>query len=206
MLFKHTLHYGKHFSPDGDSGGGGSASGDADGDGDGNNDGGSEDGDGANDDRAELKEALAKERKAARDATRQLRDLQKQLDDLKNVGKPEEERREAALKAAEERAAAAEQKIRTANGRIAVSEAVGTTASPRAVFALIRDDIEYDDDDQPTNITDLIAREKKADPSLFRASNGSADGGATTRTITREFSNPTERMSAAYDKSGKAKR
>jgi hypothetical protein len=205
MLFKHTLHYGKHFTPDGDGGGGGTGSDGANGnDGTDGDEGGSE-GEGS-DEVAGLKSALDKERKAARDATRQMRDLQRQLDEIKNAGKPEEERREAALKQAEERAAAAEQKVRTANARVAVSDAVGTTASPRAIFALIRDDLEYDDDDQPTNLADLIAREKKADPSLFRAAAGSGDGGATSASAPKEYATPTERLSAAYGTIGKARR
>jgi hypothetical protein len=181
MLFKHNLNYGKFFSPDGDGGGGAGAIGNSGEGNDGNagNDGGTE-GDGESGDSADLaglKSALDKERKAARDAAKQVKALQAKLDEIENAGKPESEKLSRERDAAIQRAEAAEQRIRTANARTAVYEAVGSLASPRAVFALIKDDLDFDDDDMPTNVTDLIAREKKADPTLFRAAAGSGDGG-----------------------------
>lgn len=84
MLFQHLFMHGKFFSPDGDGGGGSAANADG-GDGDegddsGNQSGGDSSG-AATDDRAELKEALAKERKAARDASQALKVAQKKIDD-----------------------------------------------------------------------------------------------------------------------------
>jgi len=102
----------------------------------------------------------------------------KRAEEYENANKSEIQKRDDALKASEQRATAAEQRYRAANARTAVTDAVGTTASPRAIYALIRDDLEFDDDGEPVNVTALIAREKKADPSLFRAANGSGDGGA----------------------------
>lgn len=150
--------------------------------------------------------ALKAERDARRKAERELKAINERLAEFENRDKSATEKAASERDAAVKRAEAAEQKIRTANGRIAVSEAVGTTASPRAVFALIRDDIEYDDDDQPVNIADLIAREKKADPTLFRAANGSGDGGATSSSAPKEYATATDRLSAGYANSSKAKR
>ena len=183
MLFKHMMLFGLCFFA-ADGAGGGSASGDS-GEGgesgDKGDEGAGKEGEGEGDEGADelsgLKSALEKERKAARDATRQLRDIQKKLDDIENAGKPESEKLVRERDDAIQRAEAAEQRIRSANARTAVYEAVGTAASPRAVFALIKDDLEFDEDDQPTNVDELIAREKKADPGLFRAAAGRGDGG-----------------------------
>jgi len=210
MLFRHLLTYGKFFASDGDGGGGSTASADGDDQDDGDNDAAADD---TKDDDATagLKSALEKERRTARDAAKQLKTLQKQFDDLTNAGKTEEERREATLTTAqkqateaEERATVAETKLRDANARSAVTDAATTAnaISVRAVYALVRDGLEFDDDGEPTNVDALIARAKKDEPSLFRASNGSADGGKTT-TGNREVKPGMDRLTYAYETQSK---
>ena len=179
MLFKHNLHYGKFFSPDGEGGGGAGAN-----DGEGNNDGntGANDnhgtGDGG-DDLTALKSALDKERKAARDAAKQIKTLQAKLDEIENAGKPESEKLSRERDAATQRAEAAEQRLRDANARVAVTEAAtkANAISVRAVLKLIEDDLDFNDDGEPTNVDALITQARKDEPQLFRAAAGSADGG-----------------------------
>lgn len=204
MLFKHNLQYGKFFSPDGDGGGG---SGDNNNGGDGNDgtsggdSGGTGDGDGddsGNDELKGLKSALEKERKDRKQAQKDMKALQDRIDAIESEGKPESEKLSRERDAAIQRAEAAEQRIRTANARTAVYEAVGSLASPRAVFALIRDDLDFDDDDMPINVADLIAREKKADPTLFRAAAGSGDGGKGGSSPTTDDMNAQMRKALGY--------
>ena len=123
--------------------------------------------------------ALKAERDARKKAERDLKALRARLDDLENAGKSEDEKRAAALKAAEDRATAAESRYRAAIGRAAVTEAASKAGaiSSKAVYALIRDDIDFDDDGEPTNIDALVAAAKKDEPGLFRAAAGSGDGG-----------------------------
>jgi hypothetical protein len=123
--------------------------------------------------------ALKAERDARRKAERELKALNTRLAELENAGKSEDEKQSAALKAAEDRATALEARIRDTNARSAVTDAAtkANAVSTKAVYALIRDDIEFDDDGEPTNIADLIKAAKADEPSLFRASAGSGDGG-----------------------------
>lgn len=184
MLFKHNLTYGKFFSADGEGGGGAGAS---DGGGEGENgnagDGGNEnDGDdGGNDELAGLKSALAAERKDRKQAQKDLKALQDRLDAIENDGKPESEKLTRERDAANQRAEAAEKRLRDANARVAVTEAAQkvNAISVRAVLKLIEDDLEYDDEGEPTNVDALIAQARKDEPSLFKHAGGSADGGKT---------------------------
>lgn len=137
---------------------------------------------------------------------KRLKDAESKVRAAEDVGKSESEKREQALKSAEERATAAESRYQAAIGRAAVYEAVGSLASPRAIYALIRDDIEFDEDDNPTNITDLIDREKKADPSMFRAAAGSADGGRVNDTTKPEATPGFGRILQAYETTSKTAR
>lgn len=173
------LTYGKFFSTDGEGGGGAGAN-----DGEGNNDGntGANDnhgtGDGG-DDLTALKSALDKERKAARDASKQLKSLQAELDQLRNAGKSEEEQREAALKSLQTEAERWKTRALESAAKVAVSDAAAkaNAIEPAAIFALVSRDLDYDDDGQPTNVADVIAHARNAYPGLFRAAAGSGDGG-----------------------------
>lgn len=130
------------------------------------------------DDVTGLRNALKAERTKAKNADRDLKVIRAELDTIKNAGKSDEERRDADLKTAQARADAAEQRLQTANARVAVTDAAtkANATSIKAVFALVRDDLEFDDAGEPTNVAELIAQARKDEPTLFRASSGSGDG------------------------------
>lgn len=134
--------------------------------------------DAGDDDVTGLRNALKAERTKAKNADRDLKAIRTELDTIKNAGKSDEERRDADLKTAQARADAAEQRLQTANARVAVTDAAtkANATSIKAVFALVRDDLEFDDEGEPTNVAELIAKAKRDEPTLFRASSGSGDG------------------------------
>jgi hypothetical protein len=133
------------------------------------------------DDVSGLKSALEKERTAAREASKALKDAQKRIADFENKDKSETERLTAERDTLKTQAETALQKLQLANARSAVSEAAvkANAVSPRAVFALIREDLEYDDDGEPTNVAALLKQAQADEPSLFRKSGGKGDGGET---------------------------
>jgi hypothetical protein len=106
----------------------------------------------------------------------------KRVDEYENASKTELERRDAALKAAEDRASTLETRLRDLSARSAVTDAATkvNAISPRAVYALIKGDLDFDDDGNPTNVDALLKQAQKDEPSLFRAANGSGDGGKGT--------------------------
>lgn len=122
---------------------------------------------------------LKKVRSEAASLRKRLKDAESRLAQFEQANQSDDEKRAAALKAAEARAEAAETRYRAAMGRAAVNEAATKAGaiSARAVYALIRDELDFDDDGEPTNIDALIAQARKDEPSLFRAAAGSADGG-----------------------------
>ncbi len=192
-------------------------SGDGDGEGDdegGDNAGGNETPKGASgkpgddagdDDVAGLKNALKAERTKAKNADRDLKATRAELETIKNAGKSDEERRDADLKTAQARADAAEQRLQTANARVAVTDAAtkANAVSVNAVFALVRDQIDYDDEGQPMNIPELIAQARKDEPTLFRASSGSGDGSKQTSEA-RDIKPGLDRLTHAYDTQSKS--
>jgi small-conductance mechanosensitive channel len=105
----------------------------------------------------------------------------KRVEEYESANQTEADKREAALKAAEDRAAALETRLRDLSARSAVTDAAkdAKAISTRAVYFAIRDDLEYDDDGTPTNVDSLIKQLVKEEPALFdlRAANGSGDGG-----------------------------
>ena len=103
----------------------------------------------------------------------------KRVEEYESANQTEADKREAALKAAEDRATALETRLRDLSARSAVTDAATKSGaiSPRAVFAIIRPDLEFGDDGEPTNVDALIKQAQKDEPSLFRAANGSGDGG-----------------------------
>lgn len=122
---------------------------------------------------------LKKVRSEAANLRKRLKDAETRLQQFEQANQTEDEKRARALKDAEDRAAAAETRYRAAVGRAAVTDAATKAGalSARAVYALIRDDLDFDDDGEPTNIDALLAQAKKDEPYLFRAAAGSADGG-----------------------------
>lgn len=205
MLFKHMMLFGlMFFAADGAGGGGGSDTG-----GDANSGESGEAGDtgGEGDDDYStdgLKSALAKERKAASDATRELKKAQRRIQDLENAGKSEEEQRDAALKQAQERAEAAEKRLKDSNGLAAVIKAASASIDPEAVYALAAKDLEFDEESKPTNVTALIEKIKGSNPKLFPTAKGVADGGKTGKPAGYEPSPGFARMSQAYAETDKA--
>lgn len=115
---------------------------------------------------------------------KRLKDAESKVQAAEDAGKSESEKREQALKAAEERATAAESRYQAAIGRAAVTDAATKAGaiSSRAVHALIRDEIDFGDDGEPTNIDALINAARKDEPQLFRAAAGSGDGGKSGTT------------------------
>lgn len=150
-------------------------------------------------------DALPKE---TQDEIRKLRresaGLRTKVQQFEDANKTELQKREDAIKAADGRASAAERRLQDANARSAVTDAAtkANAISTRAVYALIRADLDFDDDGEPTNVSALIAQAKKDEPSLFRAAAGSGDGGVRSGDM-REISPGLDRLSHAYETSSK---
>ncbi len=104
----------------------------------------------------------------------------KQIEGFESANKTELQKREDAVKAAEDRATALETRLRDLSARSAVTDAAtkANAISTRAVYALIRSDLEFDDDGQPTNVDALLKAAQKDEPSLFKQANGRGDGSA----------------------------
>lgn len=128
---------------------------------------------------------LKKVRSEAASLRKRLKDAEAKLSQFEQANQSEDEKIAQRLQQAEERATAAESRLRAEIGRRAVTDEAAKQGaiSTKAVYALIRDDIAFDDDGEPTNIADLITQAKKDDPALFRAASGSADGGKGGQTI-----------------------
>lgn len=115
------------------------------------------------------KAALVEERKARRDAERQLKALQGQLKALEDANKTE------AQKATDEAAKARQEadQLRARLQGLAIRSAVSDAATKAraidvdAVHALIRDDITVDDDGNPQGVDKAITALAKAKPFLF---------------------------------------
>jgi hypothetical protein len=103
----------------------------------------------------------------------------KKVEEYESANQTEAEKRDAALKAAEDRATTLETRLRDLSARSAVTDAASkaNAISTTAVYALIRSDLEFDDNGEPTNVQALIKQAQKDEPALFRAANGSGDGG-----------------------------
>lgn len=106
-------------------------------------------------------------------------DLIREYGDLKKGRQTEFQRLEGERDTFKTKAEELEARYRTAVASSAVREAAGQAGaiSPKAVYALIRDDVQFDDAGEPSNIAELIERAKEDEPQLFRAAGGSGDGG-----------------------------
>ena len=209
MLFKHMMFFGLcMFAADGAGGTGGAGgageSGGNEGDESGGEGEGESGGESGDDDTAGLKSALEKERKASRDAAKALKAAQAELDKIRNAGKSEEERREADLKSAIDRATKAEEVAQKKSGEAAVFKAASESISPEAVYAIAASQLEFDDEANPTNVEDVIAAIKKSSPKLFPAAKGSADGGKSGAATGYEPSPGVARIAHAYEQNAKA--
>lgn len=152
----------------------------------------------------EVKDLPAWAQKQIRDARKDAEKARTRVQEFEDANKSELDKREDARKAAEDRATAAEQRLRDANARSAVTDAAtkANAISIKAVYALIRDDLGFDDDGEPMNVADLLAQAKKDEPQLFKASNGSVDGGKETST-NREVKPGMDRLTHAYQNQSK---
>lgn len=119
-----------------------------------------------------LKAALVAERKSVGDLKRQVRDLTKKLDEADGKGKSEMDKLSDRLESIIGR-------LKERGGRDAVRDAATKAGSPKPdlVYRLVRADLAFDDDGEPTNVDDLIRELKGEDPDLFKKPAGSADAG-----------------------------
>jgi hypothetical protein len=152
-----------------------------------------------------LKSALDKERTAARDASKALKDAQKRLAEYENKDKTDTERLTAERDALKTQAETALQKLQLANARSAVTEAAtkANAISPRAVFSMIREDLEFDDDGEPTNVAALLKQAQADEPQLFRKSGGKGDGGETGASGADSVSSMNDYIRAAARRQGR---
>lgn len=102
-----------------------------------------------------------------------------QFSEMENAGKSELERLTGERDSLKGKYEALASRYQTANARAAITEAAGrlNAIDGHAVFAIARDSLEFDDDGEPTNVDAVIKDVQKRHPALFRAANGSGDGG-----------------------------
>lgn len=154
----------------------------ADDDGAGGAGGGSDDdgaGDGKDKDDTGLKTALDKERDARKAAEQRAKAAEKERDALKTAGQTDAEKAAAERDAAKARADKYVATVRTANGREAVRSAAKEAGAPDPdlIYRLVKADIDFDDDDEPTNVDRLVMDIKKEYPDQFKVKPGKADAG-----------------------------
>ena len=117
---------------------------------------------------------LRKVRSEAQSLRKRLKDAEARVSEFETANQTDDEKRTRELTALQERADRAEQALRKANGRTAVHAKAGNAVSAEALYRYVKDDIEYGDDGEPTNIDDLVTSARESEPSLFHR--GSADG------------------------------
>jgi hypothetical protein len=105
------------------------------------------------------KAALDAERKARRDAEKAAREAQKKLDDIEAANLTKEQAAEKRATDAEAKVTAATEKLRKANLITALSDE-GITGGKAKAAARLLDAVEYDDNDEPTNLADAITAAK----------------------------------------------
>jgi hypothetical protein len=133
--------------------------------------------------------------------------LEDRIAEFENRDKSETEKLASERDAAAKRAEEAERKQRASVGRVAVyDELPDTVVDKYAVYLLARDDLEFDDEGEPSNVAAVLKAVKQGHPKLFPAAAGSANGGSRDSDTKREFSNPVERMSSAYSSKAGAAR
>ncbi len=135
----------------------------------------------------EVKDLPGWAQKVIRDARKDAESHRKRVQEFEDAQKTESERQAEALKAATERAASLEQRIRDANARSVVADAASKAGaiSPGLMYRAVRDDLEFDDDGNPVNAADVIDALKQSEPDQFRAAGGSGDGGRGNESTNR---------------------
>lgn len=109
---------------------------------------GDDDGRQADDDATRLKAALEKERKARRAAEKRARDAERNA-------KPKPDKPEAKPETGDDPAARVTDKLRRANLKAALADEGITGQQAKAAMRLL-DGVEYDTDDEPTNLADAL--------------------------------------------------
>ncbi len=116
--------------------------------------------------------------------------------ELENTGKTELHRLEGERDTFKTRSTELETRLRDVTASTAARDAAAKAGarSPRAVYALIRSDIEFNKQGEPTNIAELIEAAKTDEPGLFKAADGTADGGASGNNGTRDINSVFRQM------------
>lgn len=183
---------------------GGDGSGEGDGD-QGDPDG--DDGDGGDGDKdSPAAKALAAERKARKAAEKLAKDLQRKVDDAASKDQSDLDRTKGDLTKAQQALEEKEAKLRETVAKSAlISEATKANAlRPDAVYKLVKDDADFDDDGEITNAAALIQQARKDAPELFgRQQGGSGNGGARDQDDSDDKAFGVSRMRNAYEKSSK---
>lgn len=134
---------------------------------------------------------------------KRLKDAEAAVQKFESQNQTEAEKREAALKGAEERASRAEQALQEANGRNAVYSNAGNAIDAELLYLYVeKQGIEFGEDGKPVNVKDLIEQARKDKPSLFQR--GSADGGKSGPATGYEPSPGVARIAHAYEQNEKA--
>ena len=102
-----------------------------------------------------------------------------QFSEMENAGKTELQRLEKDRDTYKSQYESLASRLQAANARAAITEAAGrlNAIDNTAVFAIARDSLEFDDSGEPTNVDAVLKDVQKRHPALFRAANGSGDGG-----------------------------
>jgi hypothetical protein len=107
------------------------------------------------------KAALKAEREARRKAERELKAAQKKISDAEEAELGEKEKAERRAEKAEEASAKASAKLQRANLLTALADEHKLTgAKAKAAARLLEGSVEFDDDDEPTNLRDAVKAAK----------------------------------------------
>ncbi|MGI8404971.1 MAG: hypothetical protein ACR2OE_09460, partial [Thermomicrobiales bacterium] len=152
----------------------------------------------------ELKDLPAWAQKQIRDARKDAEKSRLKVKEFEDANKTEAERSATAAKAAEERATAAEQQLRSERAERAVLAAATASYAndPDAILALALPKLDFDDDGRPSNVDAVFAALKKERPERFKASAGTADGGKQT-SESRDIKPGLDRLTYAYETQSK---
>lgn len=130
------------------------------------------------------KAALEKERKARREAEKARKAAEEKAKQYEDEQLSEKERAEKRAEEAEQRSTEATAKVRRANLLTTLADEFDLTGGKgKAAARLLADEVEYDDEDQPTNLTDAVeAAKAEYGEDVFKgatpAAAGKADQGA----------------------------
>lgn len=116
---------------------------------------------------------------ARKDSEKRARDLERDLEAIKNSGKSESEKLAARLEALEKDNKAKGDAIRERDAKDAARTAAKTAGAPDGdlIYRVIKSDIEFDDDGKPTNLKTLIDDLKQLSPNLFKVEAKRINGG-----------------------------